>query len=453
MTEPLPRVMRRLRAPAAVAASVLAAHVGTARAQVLESVLPNGVPGYDTSPGTTVLTRGHTGFEPVTIRLGGYEIIAGLDESVGYQNNVLGSVVAPQGSTVITTTPSVTVNRQWSNGSVYVSGSVSNNEYTNLQNESFTSDSIAAGVSHNFGNDTLTAGFAHIDADQLPAALNFISLTQPIPYQINTIRAQYQTQYGRFIIQPTVDYTTQTINNAFENNGYEQLTYLDSNTIDAALNVKYELVPHRDILLVAEVNDTAFPKTNPFGPNLGNVNVAGLVGYEENTGGIFNWFILAGFQNQTFNHSNTYATQSQPIAEGGVVYQPTGLTTLTLIGRNEIQDTTTPDQIGYTYQHLGFEIDHEYLRNVILTGNASVDRYVFDKTGSAGLSYNISAGVQWQVSRHLYLGFTVTDSIFNSSIANQLNFINVANQKLGGSNTTNATINDVTATVNMHIGL
>ena len=425
-----------------------------ATAQILESVQPNGVPGFDTSPGTTVLTRGHLGFEPDVIRVGGYTISPNLSEQFGYESNLFGTIV-PRGSPEIQTSPSLSVDRPYSDGDVNASASFTNVQYPSIPQEGFNTDSVSIGASHDFGNDTAHVGYTHLDSEIVPSEFNFLNVLVPIPVSTDTVRADYETQFSRFSVQPNIAWSSYGYGNTVQDGVFTNISYLDRSDVDAGVNIAYELAPARKALLVIEGDDTYFGKTDPTEPKLDNVNIAALVGYEDYTGGLFSYYLLAGYQNQTFQFRG-YGTQSQPIAEGGLVYTPTGLLTFTLTGRHEIEQSTQPDQIGFTYDHIGFETDYEYRRNIILTSVVSYDRDTFTKSGASGDSWSASESANYHVNRYMTLNLSLGYTTYKISQATEEAFVPGINP-LGILNplivNENGRVNVFTATVGVNLSL
>ena len=71
---------------------------GGARAQWLTSYFPQGVPGYDTGPGVTVLSRTRPEYDPLGMHAGDALIKPVLAESLGYDDNLFGAPRARGGS-------------------------------------------------------------------------------------------------------------------------------------------------------------------------------------------------------------------------------------------------------------------------------------------------------------------------------------------------------------------
>ena len=289
----------------------------------------------------------------------------------------------------------------------------------------------------------------------MPSEFNFLNVLVPIPVSTDTVRADYNTQFSRFSVQPNIAWTSYGYGNTVQDGVFTNISYLDRSDVDAGVNIGYDVATNRKALLVIEGDDTYFGKTDPTAPKLDNVNIAALVGYEDYSGGLFDWFILAGYQNQTFQ-SRTYGSQSQPVAEGGLVYTPSGLLTLTFTGKHEIEESTQPDQIGFTYDTLSFEADYEYRRNIILTSNVSYNRDTFTKSGASGDSWSVSQTANYHVNRYMTLNLSLGYTTYEITQATEEAFLPGVNP-LGVLNpfivNENGRVNVFTATVGVNLSL
>ena len=87
-------------------------------------------------------------------------------------------------------------------------------------------------------------------------------------------------------------------------------------------------------------------------------------------------------------------------------WSPSGLTTITGTLTRSIEDAAQEGVAGYTYTSARLEIDHEYLRNVLLHGGASLQRADFLQGGGAQTSYSVAAGVTWLMNRRMRISAT-----------------------------------------------
>jgi len=106
-----------------------------------------------------------------------------------------------------------------------------------------------------------------------------------------------------------------------------------------------------------------------------------------------------------------YKPINGPSAKVQVQWFPTQMTTVTVVGQRAVGDAGVPGSAGFLLSTGSVQIDHELLRNLILTaqGSYGTDQYNginrTDDVASAGLSAN------WLLTHHvgLTLAYTYTD--------------------------------------------
>src|SRR5262245_49453583 len=103
---------------------ITACLLGTAQlaeAQLLTAYFPEGVPGYGTEPGV-MRSRARPAYDPLGIRAGNVTLRPLLNESFGYDNNILAGPVR-RGAWQLASNPSLLTGTDWSYGNtgVYLS--------------------------------------------------------------------------------------------------------------------------------------------------------------------------------------------------------------------------------------------------------------------------------------------------------------------------------------------
>ncbi|MBN8897151.1 MAG: outer membrane beta-barrel protein, partial [Rhodospirillales bacterium] len=63
---------------------------GRTAAQAIATLFPEGVPGFDASPGVTVRSRLHPQLEPEGVRVGSFVLRPSLETATGYDGNPTG---------------------------------------------------------------------------------------------------------------------------------------------------------------------------------------------------------------------------------------------------------------------------------------------------------------------------------------------------------------------------
>ncbi len=413
------RLMLRLGAvpPAIVALGVC--HPPKASAQAIDEYLNAGIPGYDTAAGVTVATRAHPEYEAQGVRLGNFVITPELKESVGYDDNVTGTHDA-HGSAMIETNASVNAAGAWSDIRFAGALTVDDYEYPEQSDQGYTNWSAALGGSHDFGRDTLSVGYTHLNLNQTPRGLNMPGLNQTIAYRMDDLRANYHVDLGHFFVQPGIDVSYYSFDNG--NVGGEEYlqTYRDRVTISPELVGSYEFATRRRVVVVLRDTQSDFDQSPPGQPRQNFNDASALGGLAYDADGIIGFRLLAGYEERSFAASAAYRSIWAPVVEGAVTWTPTGLTTVTGSAARYIEDSAAEATVGYTETALKLKVDHEYLRNVILSlhGAFYLDDYGKAVNGTGGGNENfLTAGVgaSYAVNRNVRLAADYTFSTRNSS--------------------------------------
>ena len=120
---------------------------------------------------------------------------------------------------------------------------------------------------------------------------------------------------------------------------------------------------------------------------------------------MFRYRALVGYEIREF-HSASYQTHAAPVAEANVIWQPTGLTTVTGKAVRSIEDTSDPTISGYDYTSARIQVDHEYARNILLNGYVGLQRADYLQINAGETLYGAGVGATWLFNRNVRLSAT-----------------------------------------------
>lgn len=376
---------------------------GPAFAQALiDQAIPLDIPGIAIEPGVTVTSRRRPDYEYSGVRLGSYVVIPELSESVGYDDNVLGTR-RKQGSVLVQTRGDVQATSDLSRYAVSARLTVNDNRYLSQSRQSYTNWTAQVGGAYEIGRDTVALAYSHVNQTQTPRDLNAPLLDSAIAYRIDTVRAGYRTAFNRLALRPELLVSLYDFDNGTVAGQPYRQDYRNRVVIGPSVTASYELAPRRDLVLVVR-NLTASYSTRPAGfinRDFNDTSVLGGLDYEAD--GLLRYRVLAGYEVRQFN-SPTLKPIQAPIAEASVIYTPTGLTTLTGTVARRIQDSADETTVGFTESSVKLVMDHEYKRNVLLTANAQVTLDEYNRGGGNQVQYALGAGATWLLNRNMRLG-------------------------------------------------
>jgi hypothetical protein len=421
----------RLSAPPLAALAVLLPLGDPAQAQappdryLLDQYFPQGVPGYGVEPGTTVLSRARPQFDPLGIRVGDFIIRPEVDESIGYNSNLIGQVPA-QGTGFLETDASLRATSDWGRNALGGQVTVDDLHYFGLPNQNNTSWTVSLGGTYQIGRDALTAAASHLSLYESPTSFDASTFrlpgslyTAPIPYTIDDFRVNYTADFGRISLTPDFDFTRLSFSNLrlFGLNGFivppemggfvagipVVQSYRDRNLFEGGLTTRYEFAPLRNAVLV--VRGTSIDYTS------GNANLAGpsrsgssyviLAGLDYVASAVWRYRVLVGYEQREFQN---YRSHGGPIFEGDIIWQPTGIDTVTLKGLRTIEDAADENVAGFFYTSGRLEWDHEYRRNILFSPYVSLQHASYlDSGGGKETFYSGGLVATWLINRTVHV--------------------------------------------------
>jgi hypothetical protein len=401
----------------------------TANRFLLDQYFPQGIPGYGQEPGVTVLSRARPLYDPLGVRAGDFIIRPELDSGIGYNSNLLGQS-SGRGSYQFENSGSVRVNSDWGRNSLAGEVTFDDRRTPSVSSENRTDWSATLGGTYQIGRDVLTVAGSHLQLHQDPTGIDAQRFnlpgsffTAPIPFTLDDARVSYETAFGRFAVVPNLEYSRLRfgdlrlfgVNGAVvpaEVNGTVlgvpiSQQYRDRDILTAGVTTRYEFAPLRSGLLVVRhiTTDYTSSQRDAFGANRSSNAVEVLVGLDYVASAVWRYRALAGYEIRQFRNS-AYKSHGAPVAEANVIWQPSGRTTVTARVARSIEDAADESVSGYDYTTARLQADHEYLRNILLSGYVGLQRADYLQSNNSETFYGGGAGVTWLVNRNIRLAVT-----------------------------------------------
>ncbi len=386
---------------AALALASVAAWPGIAQAQTsIGTYFPAGVPGYDKQLGVTVLSRLRPLYDEPGVRVGDVVIRPTLDELIGYNSNVNGLASSP-GSWLVETAPAISATTDWSRDRLGAAVSLTNYAYLDTPRQSYTDASVSIGGGYTIGRSDLTLAYSHLSLYQTGTQIGALATDVPLHYQVDDLRSDYTFDLGRLSFTPNVDLSRYQFDTAIIQGVDSGQQYRDRVVLQGGVTTRYELSRQHDLLLVLQGVNSHYTQPQEGQPTNNSMSALAMAGIDYQASGVFRYRLLAGVEHRAFA-SAAFKSRTSPVLQAGVIWTPTGLTTVTGTASRTIEDVSAEGTAGFIYNDVGLVVDHEYLRNVLLQGRAGFQAAEYLGGGSS-TSYTVGAGVTWLLNRHMRL--------------------------------------------------
>jgi len=369
----------------------------------LAEIFADGVPGYGTEPGVTVRSRLHPEADPPPARIDGYLVKPTVEQSVGYNDNVLGSANR-QGSWLSNTGVSLLIGSGWSRDAfgLFVSGT--DTRYFSQPNQNRSDGTVSIGGSVDIGRDRLTLGLAHLSLHEDRSDLNAFGGDRPVGFRVDDVRVRYNAVFERLTIAPEADFSAWRYGDTTVQGQFAGQSYRDREMLTGSAIFRYEFAPLRNVVFVARALNQHYVAPLPGQASLNSAGYQALAGLDYDGDTVWRARMLVGAETRQFA-APQYQARTAMIAEGELTWNPTGMTTLRANITRGIEDASQEGVSGFTYTEGKLGIDHELWRDVLLNATAGLRHAAYLQGGEQDGTM-AGAGVTWLFNRYARVSAT-----------------------------------------------
>ncbi len=394
----------RIRRELLLLGCLLFCHALTVRAQLLDALFPEGVPGYGGEPGVTVLSRVRPAYEPLGIRIDNAMLHSTLSSSIGYDNNVFAGTNA-RGAWEIDTQPAMLFNIDNSAGGVGAYVSAADARYLGYSSQDHTDGTAFLGGTANIGRDRLTLGGGYLSLHEDRTALDALPSDQPVAFTVENLRAAYATNFGRFTVTPSIELNRWRFANTTILGVPTSESARDRTTVQPGAILRYAWMPGRDLLWVTRVVGTHYDDPAVGVPSNNSLAWESLIGVNYDDDTVWRYRLLGGVEYRQAE-SPAIASRATPIAEAEIIWSPTAMTTLHATAARGIEDAAQSGLSNFTYTSARLTLDHEYLRDILLNASAMARQASYAQTGGQQFGLSFGTGATWLINQSLRLSLT-----------------------------------------------
>lgn len=355
----------------------------------------------------SVAERPRPGYDPIPIHDGGFDVLPQLTVGADYDDNIYAAPTLKTGDTILSATPEVDLTSTWSRNALQAYVRAPTRYYTAHTAEN-TADYAVGGAGRLDAGEAQFAGGG--DTGEYTEARTAVGIVpgsaKPIRYQMTDGYLAAVQEFNRMRLSGRFD-----VSNFDYQNGQSQAGGLVfehyRNRTDYAYTgkVEYAVSPDTSFYIDAAYNDHVYRLQPPAVRIDENSH-----GEQVNFGASFDLTRLIrgdvkiGYLDQHFATA-AVSPVSGLSALAKVEWFPTQLTTVTLAGSRQIQDAAVSGAPVYVAGAASLNIDHELLRNLILSGSAGYEDDMF--RGAARDDHRTSAYIGAKYYFNRVAGFTL----------------------------------------------
>ncbi len=318
----------------------------------------------------SVTQRPQPGYEPVPVRLGAFTALPKLDAGVEYNDNIYAVNSGQKSDTIFTLNPELDVQSNWARNALQAYIRSATRGYAKYSSETTTDYQLGGSGRLDAGNGQFSGGGdTGLLTEPRTSPSTTSGTTHPVRYQqsdgffsgveeLNRIRLTGRFDLVNLDYHNGVDPLQRTV--IEDDRDHTNYTYSGK--------VEYAVSPDTSVYVVGSYNDHQY-RLQPPTVSLDRNSHGGTVtaGSSFDLTNLVRGDVQIGYLTQDFD-AKTLTSVSGFTALASLEWFPTQLTTVTLTGSRQIQDSAALNSAVFIAGVASLQVDHELLRNLILTG-------------------------------------------------------------------------------------
>ncbi|WP_205082831.1 outer membrane beta-barrel protein [Paracraurococcus ruber] len=363
----------------------------------------SGITREDIQRGVTVESRLRRDYEPPGVRLGGFRLDGTLDIGGGYDDNILGLKRNSRSDGFADQAGSVRLQSDWTTHAVGLVGNFDARQYISRSEFDWVDYDIGAFGRYDVNATTnVEARYTHYrdHLDVYSYDVQTAGIFRPVPYTSDEVQASGNTRFNRFGLLGNVLYRTYRFEDVDFNGVRNRISLNDFDTLIGTVGTSYAFAPGRYANLIVRLQDISYTNSISRGRDSFTWQVLGGVTYDFD--GVWQGRLAIGWQERSYNDP-TLKNFSGPAVEGELSWAPTLLTTVRFNVARTIEESIRFNAVSFNRTQGGAAVDHEFLRNLILTADARADYREYQSPTQTALDGLFSLQARYLVNRNVSL--------------------------------------------------
>ena len=410
---------KRLWVFSVAAAAICAGSAAHAQAIAGQTAVgPNVGQQFKRDRNVSVRNRPRPGYEALGIEAGSFLVLPKVTLTGTYDDNIYAksgnAASGPKETDLIgALIGELNIGSTWSRHQLGVYAKVERDQYKDHSFESRTSYVVGASGQLDVQRDfAIDAGARYTSSVELRTASGAPSnVRTPVHYGLTTVNLASAHAFNRLRVSGTYEMDGYSYQDAVDFSGtLIPQTYRNRTVHQGVGRVDYAVSPDTFLFVQASGNMRDYEHRPPDPLANRDRNSKGFefsTGADLEIGALFRGQVRVGYLHHTFADPNL-AGVSGLAGRADVEWFPTELTTVAVYAGREIRDTGLLLSPASLSSSLGGQVDHELLRNVILTGKVDYSHDDFRGIDRKDDRFGISAGATYLMNRRVGVNLLYT---------------------------------------------
>ncbi|HVZ29393.1 MAG TPA: outer membrane beta-barrel protein [Asticcacaulis sp.] len=348
--------------------------------------------------------RAKTDYQPLGIRLGAFMANPQIGVSLNSNDNVFYDDAKKKSDVVLEVTPSVEVASDWSRNALAFGISSAIDQYGSATTENATSWNAHASGRYDISSHVNVFGNLSHDDGVLSRSdpLASTNSAKPTKRQFDNITTGFTLVGNRLRLIAQTSQREETYHDVLDNVGGTIPEHLRNlTTYTGSVRVDYALSPNVSVYVNGELNRRKYDDFNQARFNAKGSILS--VGTSFDLDKLARGEIEVGSVNQTQKYQPALGKQTSTYVNGKVEWYPTEITTVTFNAGTNFTDAGLSGAPTALVTRAGVNVDHELLRNLILSAGLNGEKYAFKGLDRTDTRQRLSFAANYFLSRRVVL--------------------------------------------------
>ena len=363
------------------------------------------LPSEEVTRGETVLERPRPEYDPLGIRAGGFLLYPAFAVRQEFNSNVFATDRGEISDFITVIQPSIDLRSNWNNHSLAFFANASIGRYWDETAENYEDFAVGGAGRLDITRQTqlfVAAAYRMLHEDR--GSPDDVGGREPTEDSQTTASVGLQQAFNRLSFR---------IDGVFDRFDYRDVRSNAGGTIDndgrdrnqflARLRMAYEFAPLREIYLLTSMNWRNYlDRRDSAGFDRDSNGFEIAAGLKYDLTGVTFIDVFLGYSQQDYQDGRL-KTARGPSGGLKLTWNVTRLTTVTGSVSRDIEETTRIGSSSYFATKADLRVDHELLRNLIVSGNAGYQQDSFQGTSRDDSYYRAGIGAKYLFDRNFTL--------------------------------------------------
>ncbi len=348
----------------------------------------------------SVRDRARPEYDPLGLRFGGFDLHASLDLAATSTDNLFAEETDTDSDIILEASPRARLSSHWSRHALAIEAGGTLPSHQDFSSEDVNTGYLRGNGRLDIGSNTAisaNAGVAHlmesrVDPDRPPQT------QPPVEYDETDMGIGIEHTFNRFRVGAFA------ARNQYDYDGAQAVRSFDQDSFTG--RIEAEISPRIGLLLEATTDQRDYDNA----PGLSSDGQTYLVGASLRLTDLLRGRLAVGQFSRDYDNG---ISEDGLAVDANLEWYVTRLTTLTFTGRRNTEDTVGANTVEpYIQTEYGARVDHELLRNLILTGGFMVGKRDYDVSNLTDDYNRVELGADYLLNRRWALrGRYTRDSV------------------------------------------